>query len=93
MLILQAKTFALFHNLSEGNTHFSGYSQWQVDNDSGSDVIEILNVKDEVHGIGGQVGMASVQRNASLTFRYISEYNAEARYKGDLYTLTLVKGF
>jgi hypothetical protein len=71
----------------------SGYSQWQVDNDSGSDVIETLNVKDEVHGIGGQVGLASVPRNASLTFRYIREYVAEARYEGELYVLTLAKGF
>ena len=56
-------------------------------------MIETLNVKDEVHGIGGQVGLASVPRNASLTFRYISEYDAEARYEGDLYTLTMAKGF
>lgn len=71
----------------------SGYSQWQVDNDSGSDVIDVLNVKDEIHGIGGQVGLAYVTWNASLTFRYISEYDAEARFEGDLYVLTLAKGF
>jgi len=71
----------------------SGYSQWQVDNDSGSDVIDVLNVKDEVHGIGGQVGLASVPWNASLTIRYLSEYDAEARFEGDLYVITLAKGF
>lgn len=70
-----------------------GYSQWQVDNDSGSDVIDVLKVKDEVHGIGGQVGLAYVPWNASLVFRYIGEYYAEARYEGDLYVLTLSKGF
>jgi hypothetical protein len=70
-----------------------GYSQWQVDNDSGSDVIDVLKVKDEVHGIGGQVGLAYVPWNASLVFRYIGEYYAEARFEGDLYVLTLVKGF
>ena len=37
-----------------------GYSQWQVDEDSGSDVIQVLNVKDEIHGIGGQIGLAYI---------------------------------
>jgi hypothetical protein len=71
----------------------SGYSQWQVDDDSGSDVIDALKVKDEIHGIGGQIGLASVPWNASLTVRYVSEYDAEARYEGELYVLTLAKGF
>lgn len=70
-----------------------GYSQWQVDEDSGSDVIQVLNVKDEIHGIGGQIGLAYIPWNASLTFRYLTEYNAEARFEGDLFTLTIAKGF
>jgi len=71
----------------------AGYSQWQVDEDSGSDVIQVLNVKDEIHGIGGQIGLAYIPWNASLTFRYLNEYNAKARFQGDLFTLTIAKGF
>jgi hypothetical protein len=71
----------------------SGYSQWQVENDSGSDVIEVLNVKDEVHAIGGQIGLASVPWNTSLVFRYLKEYDSEARFEGDLFVLTIAKGF
>lgn len=71
----------------------SGYSQWQVDNDSGSDVVGVLNIKDEVHGIGGQIGLVSVPLNGSLVFRYVKEYNAEARFEGDLFVITIAKGF
>jgi hypothetical protein len=52
-----------------------------------------LNVKDQIHGIGGQIGLASVPWDASFTLRYLTEYNAEARFEGDLYTLTIAKGF
>lgn len=70
-----------------------GYSQWQVENDSGSDVINALNVKDEVHSIGIQLGVASVPRNASLVFRFVKEFEAKARFEGELYVLTFAKGF
>jgi hypothetical protein len=70
-----------------------GYSQWQVENDSGSDVINALNVKDEVHSIGVQLGVASVPRNASLVFRFLKEFEAKARFEGELYVLTFAKGF
>jgi len=71
----------------------AGYSQWQVDNDSGNDVNEVLNVKDEVHGIGGQLGLVHAPWNASLAFRYMQEYDAEARFEAELFTLTIAKGF
>jgi hypothetical protein len=71
----------------------SGYSNWQVDDDSGDDVNQVLKVKDEVHAYGGQIGFAYVPWNASVTLRYMIEYNAEARFEGELFTLTFVKGF
>lgn len=71
----------------------SGYSQWQVDNDSGSAVTQALNVKDKIHGFGGQIGLASIPWNASITLRYINEYDAKARFEGNLFTLTFAKGF
>jgi hypothetical protein len=71
----------------------TGYSQWQVERDSGDDVISLLNTKDEIHAAGLQVGLASLPRNASLTFRYLHEFEAEARFEGDLFSLVLAKGF
>lgn len=71
----------------------SGYSQWQVADDSGADVVEILKVKDEVHAAGGQLGLAYIPWNAAVTLRYLKEYNAKARFEGDLFTLMFVKGF
>ena len=71
----------------------SAYSQWQVDEDSGADVSQILNVKDEIYGIGGEIGLAYVPWNAAVTFRYTSEYDAEARFEGDLNSIAIVKGF
>jgi hypothetical protein len=71
----------------------SGYSQWQVSEDSGADVRQALVVKDQIHGIGGQIGLASIPLNGSLTFRYLKEYSAEARFEGNLVTLTFIKGF
>ena len=72
---------------------FIGYNQWQVAEDSGSDVHDVLKVKDQLHGVGTQLGLAYVPWNASLTFRYMNEYNAEARFEGDLITVTFAKGF
>jgi hypothetical protein len=71
----------------------SGYSQWQVNSDSGSAVVAVLNVEDEVHGIGGQIGLTSIPLNGSLVFRYLKEYDAEARFEGELFVLTIAKGF
>jgi hypothetical protein len=71
----------------------SGYSQWQVDDDSGDDVIQVLKIKDEVQALGGQIGLTYVPWNAAFTFRYMKEYDAEARFEGSMYTLMFVKGF
>lgn len=49
-----------------------GANQWQVNTNSGSGVTTILNVKDEVHSIGGQLGLAYAPTDghvASLALR------------------------
>lgn len=71
----------------------TGYGQWQVEEDSGSDVIEALNTKDEIYGIGGQISLVYIPWDAALTFRYLTEYDAEARFEGELFTICLAKGF
>ena len=77
----------------------SGYSQWQVEEDSGADVRQIrrlnvsLNAKDEVHAAGIQAGLTFVPWKAALTVRYQWEFGAEARFEGENLVVTLVKGF
>ena len=75
----------------------SGYSQWQVAEDSGSDVAQIVNVqlnaKDEVHAAGIQAGLTFVPWKAALTVRYQWEFDAEARFEGENLVVTLAKGF
>ncbi|MGH8480003.1 MAG: SphA family protein [Gammaproteobacteria bacterium] len=75
----------------------SGYSQWQVVKDSGSDVPQILNAqlnaKDKVHAAGIQAGLTFVPWKAALTFRYQWEFDAEARFEGNNLVVTLAKGF
>ncbi len=75
----------------------SGYSQWQVEEDSGSDVRQILNTqlnaKDEVHAAGVQAGLTFVPWKAALTVRYQWEFDAEARFEGENLVVTIAKGF
>ncbi len=70
-----------------------GYSQWQVEKDSGSDVNRRFNVKDQVHAAGGQIGLTYVPWEAFIVFHGLQEFGAEARFEGQFYTLTLGKGF
>ncbi len=37
--------------------------------------------------------LVSIPFNATVVFRYLKEYGAEGRFEGELFTLTLVKGF
>jgi len=77
----------------------SGYSPWQVEEDSGSDVPQIqrlnvqLDAKDEVHAAGIQAGLTFVPWKAALTVRYQWEFDAEARFEGENLVVTLSKGF
>jgi len=70
-----------------------GYSQWQVEKDSGSDVNRRFNVKDQVHAAGGQIGLTYVPWKAFMVFHGLQEFGAEARFEGQFYTVTIGKGF
>lgn len=80
----------------------TGYCQWQVNVDSGSDVPTLrntqLNAQDHVYAAGvqaglTQAGLTSVPWKAALTVRYLTEFGAEARFEGDYLGVTLAKGF
>jgi hypothetical protein len=68
----------------------AGFSQWQVERDSHPTGPLALdpNAKSEVHGIGAQIAYwASPQLNVS--FKYMKEYNAKARFEGDWFSLNI----
>ena len=68
-----------------------GYSQWQVEKDSGSDVNKRFNAKDQIHAAGGEIGIVYVPWNAFALFHGLQEFGAEARFEGQFFTLTLGK--
>jgi hypothetical protein len=89
--------YGLSHNvpLTEdllGEIGITGYGQWQVTDDSGSDAVN-KDVRDRVFGIGFQAGLTFLPYRAALVFRYLHEFEAEDRFEGDLFTLTLMKSF
>jgi len=59
----------------------AGYSSWQITDDSGSAAAS-SPVKDQVHSVGGQVGLTYVPWNAALNFHYFYEFAAEDRFQG-----------
>jgi hypothetical protein len=68
----------------------SGYSQLQVTNDQGGDVPrQFRHVRDEVHAIGGQLGVYYVPWGLALNVRSLREYEAEDRFEGYMTTLTV----
>jgi len=69
----------------------TGYDQWQVTNDTGSDA---NNVNDQIHAVGGQIGYTIVPSSAAINFRYLHEYSARDRFMGDWYSVSFaVKAF
>jgi hypothetical protein len=59
----------------------AGYSSWQITDDTGSDAKD-PSEHQQVHGVGGQLGLTYVPWNAAMNFRYFYEYAADARLQG-----------
>jgi hypothetical protein len=70
----------------------SGYSQWQVTDDRGSDAVN-GDVHDEVHGVGAQIGLTYVPMNAALNVRYLYEFASEDRFQGQTVSLSAAVKF
>jgi len=66
----------------------SGYSQWQVQDNQGADQPSFLNSPNQVHAVGGQIGLALPKADTQFTFHYLTEYGAESRFRGDYAGLT-----
>jgi hypothetical protein len=70
----------------------SGYSTWQVTQDSGRDA-KNPRVLDQVHAAGAQLGLTYVPWMAFLNFHYDYEFYSEDRPQGQVFSLTLGKQF
>jgi hypothetical protein len=64
----------------------------RASDDSGADARN-ASVHDEVHGVGVQIGSIYVPWHAALNFRYIYEYAATDRFKGQSFGLNFSIGF
>jgi hypothetical protein len=65
-----------------------GYSQWQVTDDDGADARN-PDVHDQVHTIGGQLGYALPKWHLGITMKYLYEYYAEDRFRGQALTWSI----
>ena len=70
----------------------AGYSSWQISDDTGSDA-KNSDVHDEVHAVGGQLGLAYLPWLASLNFHAFYEFAAKDRFQGQAFGISLAKKF
>jgi hypothetical protein len=59
----------------------AGYDSWQITDDSGTDARN-PSEHDQVHAIGGQLGLTYVPWSAALNVRYMHELASEDRFMG-----------
>ncbi|MDM8568678.1 transporter [Thiotrichales bacterium HSG1] len=71
----------------------SGYAQWQISDDSGSDVVWDKNVHDQVFAIGPEVKLFIPSLKSFISFRSQWEFDAEDRSEGHIMNLTFIKMF
>jgi hypothetical protein len=70
----------------------AGYSSWQINDNTGSDAVN-GDVHDEVHAVGGQLGLAYLPWHASLNFHYFYEFAATDWFQGQAFGISLAKKF
>jgi hypothetical protein len=69
-----------------------GYSMWQVQDDSGSDLI-LDSPKTKAHGIGGQISYTIPKWKLNIGLNYMQDIDNTGRPKAELGVLTFTKGF
>jgi len=68
----------------------AGYDTWQITDDSGDDA---SNTRDQVHAVGGQLGLTYVPWATSLTLHGFYEYASQSRFQGGSFGINLAKKF
>jgi hypothetical protein len=71
----------------------AGYCQWQVTDDSGSDVQGAKSVHDRVFAVGPEVTGFIPAAKSFLSLRSLWEFGAKDRTEGQVIALTLTKAF
>jgi len=69
-----------------------GYDQWKVTDDTGDDLL-LDPANDQVHAAGVQLGLTYAPWPAYLNFKYLAEFNARARFEGNVFNLSFLIGF
>lgn len=70
----------------------AGYDSWQITDDKGT-AAKNPGVHDQVHAVGGQLGLNYVPWLASLTFHGFFEFSAKDRFQGHSLGLSIAKSF
>jgi hypothetical protein len=70
----------------------AGYSSWQITDDSGSDA-KNSGVHDQVHAVGGQLGLTYVSWLLLVNFHGFYESYSEDRFQGASFGLNIAKKF
>ena len=71
----------------------SGYCQWQVTEDKGSDVNWQEGARDRVFAAGPEIGVFIPAAKLMASLRHLWEFQARSRPQGMITTLTLTKIF
>ena len=68
----------------------AGYDTWQITHDSGSAATDTL---DQVHAVGGQLGLTYIPWVLSLNLHGFYEYSAKDRFQGGSFGVSIAKKF
>ena len=68
----------------------AGYDTWQITEDTGS---AANSTRDQVHAVGGQIGLTYVPWMASVTLLGFYEYAAKDRFQGSSFSINFGKKF
>jgi hypothetical protein len=60
----------------------TGYGSWQITDSSGQGSAD--TVHEQVHAVGGQLGLSYVPSNLAVNFHYLYEYYSEDRFQGQV---------
>ena len=71
----------------------TGYCQWQITDDSGSEVSWDKDIHDKVFAVGPEVSTFIPSSRLFLSLRVLKEFDAEDRPQGNVATLTVTKIF
>lgn len=69
----------------------AGYDSWQVSDDEGSDATS--DAHDQVHAVGGQLGVTHVPWNLVVNLHYFYEFAAKDRFQGQAFGISIAKKF